>query len=199
MHLFYRSPAIIATIFRRAQEVLGLEYKADYNGLRYDNLSSHENNMFLNVNGWNSAGHRFDPHDLWHERLHAVLSTDSINRPVDEGCAYLYGDSWGFTWPEIQAKFKKYVEDNPRADWLSLYISGENFVPGPKIMKISYMLNALIVQKIERERGFTAVMKLLGCGKKQTGDENFFNALQAICGINKGNFNDSIQTLIKLQ
>ena len=56
---------------------------------------------------------RFDPHDLWHERLRLVMKSEVINRPVDEGCAYLYGGSWGYTWQEIITKFKKYAAKTP--------------------------------------------------------------------------------------
>ena len=44
-----------------------------------------------------------------------------INRPVDEGCAYLYGGSWGYTWEEVLTRFKNYLAANPNADWLTLY------------------------------------------------------------------------------
>lgn len=183
--------------FTEVQQLLGIEYKADYNGFIYDVLIAHENGMDLNINGWNSSQHRFDPHDLWHERLRAVVNSDIINRPVDEGCAYLYGGSWGFTWPELLTKFKKYAEANPNADWLTLYLNGTNFSGGEKILKVSYALNALIAQKIEKEKGFAPVLDLLKCGKRETGDANYFTALEKITGINKTNFNTMMWELIK--
>jgi hypothetical protein len=178
-------------------QMMGVDYKGDYNGLKNETLTAHENKAGLVVNGGSYYGSLFDPHDLWHERLRLVMSSDVINRPVDEGCAYLYGGSWGSTWPEVLSKFKKYAADNPNADWLNLYIQGTNFVGGEKIMKISYALNALIVQKIEKEKGFTPVLELLGCGKKEQGDENYFKALGKITGITKADFNKSMWELIK--
>ncbi len=180
-----------------ALELVGVEYELDYNGVKYNSLSSNENNTNQVVNGGYTEKIHFDAHDLWHERLRLAISRDIINRPVDEGCAYLYGGSWGFTWDEIVAKFKKYVADNPNADWLNLYIQGTNFEGGEKIMKIPYMLNALIVRKIEKEKGFTPVMGLLGCGKKEQGDDNYFKALEKVTGINKANFNVAMWELIK--
>jgi hypothetical protein len=183
--------------FTEAQQILGVDYKLDYNGIPNNILTSHENNKNLMLNAWTSVNHRFDPHDLWHERLRAVVSSDIINRPVDEGCAYLYGGSWGFSWSELQVKFKAYVAEHPDADWLKLYLDATNFSPGPKILKVSYMLNALIVRKIETEEGFPAVIQLLSCGKKEPGDENYFKALDQIIGINKGNFNVKVGELVK--
>ncbi len=183
--------------FTEAQQILGVDYKLDYNGIPSNILTSHENNKNLMLNALTSVNHRFDPHDLWHERLRTVVSSDVINRPVDEGCAYLYGGSWGFTWPELQVRFKAYVTEHPDADWLKLYLDATNFSPGPKILKVSYVLNALIVRKIEAEKGFSAVIQLLSCGKKEAGDENYFKALDQIIGINKGNFNVKVGELVK--
>ena len=178
-------------------QVVGIEYEADYNGLKSGSLSSHEDNRDIYVNGGSYYDSFFDPHDLWHDRLRTVMKSAVINRPVDEGCAYLYGGSWGYTWDEIVIKFKKYVAANPNADWLNLYVETTNFEDGQKAMKVGYMLNALIVQKIEREKGFDPVMKLLGCGPREKGDDNYFNALDKLTGINKGNFNAEMNKLVK--
>jgi hypothetical protein len=94
------------------------------------------------------------------------------------------------------AKFKKYAADHPDADWLNLYITTANYEDGDKPMKVAYALNALIVQKIEREQGFGKVMELLGCGPRQKGDDNYFAALKKITGIDKDNFNAKMRELI---
>ncbi|WCT10079.1 hypothetical protein [Mucilaginibacter jinjuensis] len=183
--------------FTEAQQILGVDYRLEYNGIPNDILATKENNKNLMLNAWTDLKYRFDPHDLWHERLRAVVSSDVINRPVDEGCAYLYGGSWGFTWPELQTKFKAYIAEHPDADWLKLYLDAANFSPAPKTLRVSFMLNALIVRKIEAEKGFPAVIQLLSCGKKEAGDENYFKALDQIVGINKGNFNEKMGELTK--
>ena len=183
--------------FAEAQQLLGIDYKADYAGVKSNNLTANEGGTSLIINGWGGELHRFDPHDLFHDRLRTVLSPDVINRPVDEGCAYLYGGSWGFTWPQIITKFNTYVSQTPNADWLTLYTDGTNFNNEAKILKISYVINALIVQKLEKEKGFPAVMELLSCGKKEKGDENYFKALERIAGISKADFNVKVGALIK--
>jgi len=145
-----------------------------------------------------AAAMNFDPHDLWHERLHGVFSTTVINRPVDEGCAYLYGGSWGISWGEILRRFKVKLAANSKADWLSLYESFYNFGDSQeKHLIASYVINALLVQKIEREKGFAGVMELLSCGKYKKGNENYFKALDKIAGVNRSNFNDEVWKLVK--
>ncbi|MFA6083308.1 hypothetical protein [Mucilaginibacter sp.] len=184
--------------FLEVQQMLGVEYKADYAGIISNNLTANENGISLIVNGWNASRHRFDPHDLFHDRLRTVLSNDVINRPVDEGCAYLLGGSWGKSWTEILTLFKAYAKENPNADWLQLYIDAKNYSDdGGKILKVSYAINALIAQQLEKEKGFAAVMELLSCGKKEKGDENYFKALAKLTGINKADFNSKVWNLIK--
>jgi len=183
--------------FSEAQQVLGVDYKSDFNGISGDILSGRENNISVVLSGYDSYNHRFDAHDLWHDRLRVIMTGDTINRPVDEGCAYLYGGSWGISWREVLMKFKQFAAEHPDADWLNLYTDTKNFEEGAKSLKVPYALNALIVQKIEREKGFAPVMQLLSCGKRQSGDDNYFKALEKISGINKANFNTEMWSLIK--
>lgn len=186
--------------FHEVLQLLGIDYKADYNGYRYNVLSAMENDRSLNVNGHLTSGFKqFDPHDLWHERLHKVISTSIINRPVDEGTAYLYGGgSWGFTWADLIKKFKTYIAANPDADWLQLYNESVVFNEEKNApLNVDFMINALMVQKIEKEKGFPAVISLLTCGKKEKGNENYFAALQKITGIDKEHFNEHVWKLIK--
>lgn len=183
--------------FSEVQRLLGVDFKLDYNGIQYNALSAYENGGTLMVNGRSSAKQRFNAHDLWHERLHHVVRVDTINRPVDEGCAYLFGGSWEYTWPEVLAKFKKYAADHPNADWLNLYTTSAMFEDGSSPMYICYALNALIVQKINSEHGFAPVILLISCGRRKTGDENYFAELKLVTGIDKADFNAKMWELIK--
>ncbi|MEO6980473.1 MAG: hypothetical protein ABI113_18925, partial [Mucilaginibacter sp.] len=117
---------------------------------------------------------------------------------VDEGCAYLYGGSWGISSPEILRLFKEYAAANPNADWLTLYINekNKNFSEGSKPLKISYAINALVAQKYDKEKG-GAPMALLTCGKIEKGDENYFKALEKVSGITKANFNAEVLKLVR--
>ncbi|MCD9576279.1 hypothetical protein [Flavobacterium soyae] len=184
------------------QEVLqniGVNYKIDYNGLSFNSLNATENNTTLLVNGTNNEHFdSFDPHDLWHERVRNVIARNKINKPVDEGCAYLYGGSWGIGWKQILASFKEKIASNPNIDWLSTYDEFYNFGESrEKHLLVPYVINALIIQKIEKEKGFPAVMELLSCGKYEKGNDNYFKILEKLTGINKGNYNDRVWALIK--
>jgi len=185
--------------FSEVLQLIGVDYKSDYNGKNFNSLEAKENNIKLVMNGTLTSGfNSFDPHDLWHSRLHNVLSTSIINKPVDEGTAYLYGGSWGFTWNQILDKFKSYAAANPGADWIALYNESKNFDEKAKYpLNVDMVINALIVQKMEKEKGFHSVIELLSCGKYQKDNENYFAALEKISGISKANFNANVWTLIK--
>ena len=175
---------------------IGVTYKIDYNGVDFNSLNARENNKFLLVNGSNI--NTYDPHDLWHDRLHNVLPANIINKPVDEGCAYLYGGSWSISWAQILKIFKEKVASNPKSDWLALYEEFYNFGETQQNhLIVGYVINALIVQKIEKEKGTSAVIELLSCGNYQKGNENYFKVLEKLTSINKANFNNSVWTLIK--
>ena len=185
--------------FPEVLQVLGIDYKSDYNGIKYDDISSHENGTNLEINGGYDGQLKFDPHDLWHDRLHMVVPVNIINRPVDEGCAYLYGGSWGIPWEQVLTMFKKYAAENPNADWLNLYINSNKFADNDKPMYVAYIINALIVQKLEKEKGFAPVLELVSCGKRQQGDDNYFKALEKVSGISKAGFNDAVWGLVRQQ
>lgn len=179
-------------------QLIGIDYKSDYNGSSYGSTSAKENGMQLVVNGEFGPDFKgFDPHDLWHARLHNIVSTSIINRPVDEGTACLYGGSWGLTWEQILEKFKAFAKDNPKADWITLYNESKNFDEKAKYpLNVDHIINALIVRRLEKEKGFNLVIDLLSCGKLEKGNENYFKALEKIAGISKANFNEEVWKMI---
>jgi hypothetical protein len=183
-----------------ATRVLGVEYKADYNGFVYEELAGYAADKSVVVCGfaWVNGFNDWDTHDTWHARLHNRVSTNIINRPVDEACAYLYGGSWRiYGWEDVLRLFREYARAHPDADWLALYKEGTNFIPPPKILKISYAINALIVQRLEKEKGFPAVMELLTCGKKEPGDANYFAAVRKLTGVDTAGFTAYVGQLLK--
>lgn len=180
-------------------QTIGVKFKLDYNGLVSSTFNANENNTILLVSGAsNTTFDSFDPHDLWHDRLRNVLSPSITNKPVDEGCAYLYGGSWGISWEQILKIFKDKVSSDPASDWLTLYEQFYNFGESKQNhLVVSYVINALIIEKIEKEKGFAAVLELLSCGKYEKGNENYFKILEKLTGINKSNFNHNVWILIK--
>jgi hypothetical protein len=183
-----------------AMRLVGEDYRSDYNGVGYFDLSEDYGNRTVVVSGDKRIDgfNDWDTHDWWHARLHRVVPRATIYRPVDEGMAYLYGGSWRvYRWADILRLFREYAAAHPDADWLALYKSGIDYVAGPHNLRISYVINSLIVQRLEKEKGFAAALPLVTCGPQQAGDANYFAALKQVVGVDEAGFNAYIGLLIK--
>jgi len=188
------------TNLMEAAKLIGIDYMSSYAGFGYSDLSENYGKKLVIVcgNAWKDGFCTISMHDMWHGELHRAVSTKVINRPVDEGMAYLYGGSWiTYSWKDILKLIQDYRTAHPGADWLSLYKDGTNLIPPPKIIKISYAINALIGQRLERDKGFAASLPLLCCGPKAAGDTNYFVALEKTTGVNEAGFNAYIDGLLK--
>lgn len=179
------------------QKCIGIDYKSDYNGETENVCSSSMGNRNLVVMGNNNATfNEFDPHDLFHDRLSLVISRDKINKPVDEGCAYLYGGSWGFSWKEIFKAFKEQIASNPNTNWMEIKEKPLSFKTGKFPNQADYIVNALLIQKIEKEKGFAGVWELLNIGPFEKGNEKYYQTLKKLTGITKANYNEKIWELL---
>ncbi len=179
------------------QKLIGIDYKSDYNGEPENVCSSSFNNRKLIVLGNNnSTFNEFDPHDLFHDRLSLVVSRSKVNKPVDEGCAYLYGGSWGFTWKEIFKTFKEQIASNINTNWIEIKETPLSFKTGNFPNQADYIINALLVKKIEKENGFSGVWDLLNVGPFEKGNEKYYLILEKLTGITKANYNNKIWELI---
>ncbi|HEY0092528.1 MAG TPA: hypothetical protein VGB43_08590 [Flavobacterium sp.] len=179
------------------QKLIGIEYKADYNGQTESVWSSSSGDRKLIVLGNNnSTFNEFDPHDLFHDRLSLVIPRSKVNKPVDEGCAYLYGGSWGLTWEVIFKAFKEQIASNKDLNWTEIKEKPLSFKTGNYPNSADYIVNALLVKKIEKERGFAGVWELLNVGPFEKANIKYYQTLEKLTGITKATYNDNIWELI---
>lgn len=179
-------------------QLIGIDYKLDYNGQTTGSFSALNDDNQLIISGYGESFNDFDPHDLWHDRLSLVISRRKVNKPVDEGCAYLYGGSWGLTWKTIFNLFLEKVAANKDSDWMYYKEHKTNFAENQaEHLMVDYVINALLIKKIEHEKGFAGVWKLLNCGVFEKGNDNYYNSLNEIIGISKKNYNKTIWKLIQ--
>ena len=184
--------------FSELQKLIGVDYKLEYNGREEGTFSSVLGDRKLIVSGiHNTHFDNFDPHDLWHDRLSLVISRRKVYKPVDEAIAFVYGGSWGMTWNEIFKIFKDKVAKDKNADWVGFKEKPFNFGESQeKDLMVDHIVNALIVKKLEKEKGFSAVWELLNCGKYEKGNENYYKSLEKLTGITKSNYNEKVWELI---
>lgn len=177
-----------------AQQLIGINYKSDFNGAKFTIFSSKDNQhkvkLLANDNSYLT---NIDPHDLWHDRLSLIKPRREFYRPIDEGCAYFYGGSWGFSWEEILETFRDSVATKKSVNWYSFYEKPSYFKTGKYSNNTFYVINALFVKEIEERHGFEGVWKFLQCDNK---GEKYFTLLDDLIGINEENFNFKINHLL---
>lgn len=59
-----------------------------------------------------------------------------------------------------------------------------------------YIVNALLIQKIEKEKGFEGVWELLTIGPVENGNEKYYEVLEKLTGITRATYNEQIWLLI---
>ncbi len=184
----------IAAVLR----VYGVDFLIDAAGHSRGSGSTviNDNEIVVTANSSSHFG-EVDPHDLWHARLRRVEQANRINHAVDEGCAFLYGGSWGYSWPAIQDSFRLWRHSHPNANWLDEYEHNENIALNKRYpLNLAYLINAYIVQKLQHDQGFAAVRSLLCCGMTEKDNANYFATLKKICGVDRSGFNAWVEGLV---
>jgi hypothetical protein len=174
--------------------LIGIDYQAEANGLDWSmvdfTLQGREYAFYSNKD-------ELDPHDMFHWRAAKAIPTDKQNHYMICGCAYVYGGSWGISWKQIQEIFKRKMLDGKRHNWLKLYFERYNFGENDeKHLLVTQYINAKIIEKVEKENGFPAVMKLLSSGNMIKDKTHFFSVLNEVAGINEQHFNAKVEGII---
>ena len=91
--------------------------------------------------------------------------------------------------------FKEQIANN-NTDWVEIKETPVYFKTGNFTNSADYIVNALLVKKIEKEKGFEGVWELLNVGPFEKGNEKYYQTLEKLTGITKANYNDTITELI---
>ena len=177
-----------------AQRNIGVDFKDAYQGIRYGLFQTIFLNKIIVVNGGKEPYFDdFNAHDVWNERLNLVQPLDKVNKAVSEGCAYLYGGRWGFNWTDIVRIFKEKVASDKSTDWKRVKEKPLNFwTSDEKPFFADYVVNGLLAQKIEKEKGFASVLEWMS----NTSANGYYQSLEKLTGISAVNYNEKISELI---
>ncbi len=178
--------------------LMGIIYSELYSGENWImiNFSNKERNFCFYPKHFFESG-IIDPHDTFHSRAYSVIPQEKRNRFMICACAYIYCGSWLISWQDIQKRFKETVDYKNEKDWLKLYFERYNFgVSKKRHLLVTQFVNALIIQKVEKEQGFSAVKKLLASGNMYKNRDEFFRILEEVTNINEKNFNKKVSKLI---
>jgi hypothetical protein len=181
--------------------LVGVNYLMDVNGFDWLSISyAIADKKFATYTRRLSRQSKVDVHvhDLFHWRANDVVPQEVRNHYMVCGCATIYAGSWGYSWEEIQEMFNTRMVYDKKTDWLKLYFDRYDFGENPKYpLQFTQFINALIIQKVEKEQGFAAVMELFASGNMYKDRENFFRILEKVTGINEKNFNKEVGKLIR--
>lgn len=178
-------------------QLVGVRYKADYNGFAWNSISFTMEDKVVTIESQRLSRRQvIDPHDLFHWRASLAIP-EGKNHYMVCGAAYVYCGSWGISWEGIQQLFKTRMVYDKNTDWLALYFERYNFGESwENHLLVTQFINALVVQKVEKEQGFSAVMELLRSGDMYTDRAKFFDVLERVAGINGANFNQKVSELV---
>ena len=176
----------------------GILYKSDYNGETWNGIffDTKEKRIILETQRM-SRQSIVDPHDLFHSKANIAIPQNRNFYMICAG-ADIYAGCWGMNWLEIKKLFKGKMTGNKQQDWLQLYFDRYNFgESNAKYIFVTSFINGLIIEKVEKEQGFGAVLKLFASGDMFKDRNNFFKTLEEITGINERNFNKKVEDMIK--
>ena len=178
--------------------LVGMPYKLDYNGFALNSLAFEMKDKVVNIFSKRlSRQNTIDPHDLFHMSANSAIPSEVRNHYMVCGCAYIYCGSWRISWTDIQKMFKSRMTYDKKTDWLKLYFERYNFGESEeRHLLVTQFVNALIIENVEKEQGFPAVMKLLSSGNIFNEREKFFKILEEVTGITEKNFNKKVGDLI---
>ncbi|MCD8193090.1 MAG: hypothetical protein LUD74_00775 [Tannerellaceae bacterium] len=181
----------------------GILYQRAYNGNSWPMADFHFEEKIIALYSRGMLRKEYvDPHDVFHGRANIVSPADVRNYYMICGYAYVCGGTWSGTWrvnwKEIKQRFKETLWNDKNVDWLNLYFDQYNFGESKeRPIILTQFINALILETVEKEKGFADVMLLFKSGNMYQGRKQFFSVLEEITGINEVNFNDKVEEIIK--
>ena len=111
--------------------------------------------------------------------------------------------NWKRSTMSLQLSWNKFslsnllnTEDLISTNWLEIKEKPVSFKTGAFPNQADYIVNALLIKKIEKEKGFEGVWELLNVGPNEKGNEKYYQALEKLTGITKSTYNQKIWELI---
>ncbi len=142
-------------------------------------------------------------HDVFHYYSGKVNEDKNRNWVTEEGVAYVWGNAYYtdkdgemISHERLVLELKKYVEENPEADVLNLFIKNTKIFNhiAPEI-SVRSTIAGVFVKEVEEKEGIDGVLQLINCGSKNR-IEKYMDTLNELLGINGKNFNKHLSKLL---
>lgn len=143
-------------------------------------------------------------HDIFHYYSGKINKREDRNWITEEGIAYSWGNAY-YTDPDgemisnqqLVKELKAYLAKHSQVKLLDL------FVDRPKIfnhlapeVSVRSVISGVLCDAVERKRGMEGLLKLINCGRRPNLLDTYFQALNELIGIHRGNFDPEVKKLL---
>ncbi len=182
------------------QEILaliGFQYDRESNGMTRDGYGVDDGVIFSIMNNEDFS------HDIFHYYSGKINRREDRNGITEEGVAYSWGNAY-YTDPAgemieqraLVEALAQYLAANPGASARELFENNRKiFDLAPEASALS-TISSLICDEVERREGMPGLLELINCGRKDAMDR-YFETIDRLVGINRGNFNERVGELIE--
>jgi hypothetical protein len=182
--------------YQEINQLLGYTFDRESNGVVRNGYGPGTNTIFA------IQGSEDFSHDLVHYYTFKIRGNNKRNAAVEEGLAYEWGNAY---YTDVRGRM---ITEKAMVTELQLYLYHhpdtslwELFMDNPKILSrlapeisVRSAIAALLCGEVERQAGLTGIKALINCGP---GNDNFFNALNTLIGVNRENFDRRVQKLMQ--
>lgn len=111
--------------------------------------------------------------------------------PFAEGLSTYYGGYSSKNLEELKQEYRDELKINPEISFLEAFKKGRKASINRHFCH--YVMSAFLYEKVLKEKGFDEAMKIVYSGSD---GERFFENLNTTIGVNEGNFNETIRSII---
>jgi hypothetical protein len=167
--------------------LLGYEYLQNANGTINNGYGPTDNTVLTVMHNEDFS------HDLFHSYTGKLRGSIKFNPIVEEGIAYSWANAFYakangdmIYQEELVQDLKKYLKENPQTSLLEMFNKNPAiFTDLPVKVKVRSVIASLLCDEVEKQKGNEGIRTLIKCGP---GEDDFFNSLNQLIGINKVNF-----------
>lgn len=182
------------------QEILklqGFDYSIQVNGDARNGHGVDANTIFSVMNNEDFS------HDMFHYYSGKIHQRINRNWITEEGIAYLWGNAYYtdkdremITHPRLVKELKTYLTANPDTNLVALFTENVKIFNhiAPEI-SVRSTISGVIAKEVEKQKGMEGIFTLINCGR-QDRENNYFQTIEKLLGINRENFNNKVGQLI---
>lgn len=184
--------------FQEISELLGLGYSLFSNGKYREGYGVDSRTIFAIMNNEDFS------HDIFHYYSGKINKREHRNWITEEGIAYLWGNAYYtdkngemITHQSLVTELCKYLANTKNANLYELFKNNDKiFTHIAPEASVRSTISGIIAKEVALEKGSKGITLLINAGRKNS-LESYLKVTDKLLGINKNNFNEEVENLIK--